>query len=236
MSTARINRRVVLAMLVHFYTASGLLWAILTAFAIAGNDYRWACIWMVVALIVDSTDGVLARRARVKEVVPGIDGRKLDDIIDYLNYSFLPLLMMGWAGWIPEPRVLWMLIPLLASIFAFCNTRAKEEDAGFFVGFPSYWNVVSIYVAVWLSKYSPGITLFFILLFTVMTVMPLRFVYPSHARRWRAFFIGGALVWVALVFWMLALYPSTPESLVWISLLYPALYMGLSIYLDFSSR
>ena len=125
---------------------------------------------------------------------------------------------------------------MLASIFAFCNRRAKEENAGFFVGFPSYWNVVSIYVAVWLSKYSFNITLFFILLFTVMTVLPLRFVYPSHARRWRAFFIGGALVWVALVFWMLALYPSTPESLVYISLLYPALYLGLSIYLDFSSR
>jgi phosphatidylcholine synthase len=234
--TARFDRKVLFAMLVHMYTASGLLWAILTALAIAGKDYRWACIWMMVALIVDSTDGVLARRAQVKKVLPGIDGRKLDDIIDYLNYSFLPLLMMGWAGWIPEPRVLWILIPLLASVFAFCNKRAKEESAGFFVGFPSYWNVVSIYVAIWLSRYSPGITLFFVLLFAVMTVMPLRFVYPSHARRWRMFFIGGALVWIALVFWMLALYPAVPESLVWISLFYPALYLGLSIYLDFSSR
>jgi phosphatidylcholine synthase len=87
-----------------------------------------------------------------------------------------------------------------------------------------------------LSRYSPGITLFFVLLFSIMTVLPLRFVYPSRARRWRAFFIGGALLWAGSVFWMLWLHPATPEGLVWISLVYPALYLGLSIYLDFSSR
>lgn len=225
-----------MAILVHLYTASGLLWALLTALAIAERDYRWACFWMMIALIVDSTDGSLARRARVKETLPGVDGRRLDDIIDFLNYSFLPLFMLGWAGWVPEPRVFWILIPMLASVFAFCNIRVKEEDTGFFVGFPSYWNVVSIYVALWLSDYSPWITLFFVLLFTVMTLTPLRFVYPSHARKWRGFFVGGAIAWAVLIFFMIAFQPSIPETMVWISLLYPALYLGLSIYLDLGSR
>ena len=80
---------------VHLYTATGLLWGLLTAAAIGQEQYRSAFLWMTLAVVVDATDGFLAQRCRVKEVLPHVDGRKIDDIVDYLNYTFLPVLLSG---------------------------------------------------------------------------------------------------------------------------------------------
>ena len=91
---------------------------------------------MIVAVLIDATDGTFARKFRVKDVVPHIDGRKLDDIVDYLNYTFLPLLMIGSAGWLPQPSWLWASVPLVASVFAFVHTGAKEEIQRFLSRFP----------------------------------------------------------------------------------------------------
>ncbi len=147
---------------------------------------------MIVAVLIDATDGTFARKFRVKDVVPHIDGRKLDDIVDYLNYTFLPLLMVGSADWLPSPTWLWASVPLVASVFAFVHTGAKEETNGFFLGFPSYWNVFAFYTAVWLSGFGQGIVLAIALVLSGLSVLPLRFVYPNRAPRWRALFVGGA--------------------------------------------
>ena len=67
-------------------------------------SFRWSFLLMALATIVDSTDGTLARRVRIKEVVPGFDGRRLDDIIDFLNYTFLPMLLIWRAELLPPGR------------------------------------------------------------------------------------------------------------------------------------
>src|SRR3954451_21335273 len=82
---------------VHAYTALGLVAAAAIAVLLVrgGADaYRWSFVLMLVATLVDSTDGTLARRVRVREVLPGFDGRKLDDITDFLTYTFLPLMLI----------------------------------------------------------------------------------------------------------------------------------------------
>ena len=38
----------------------------------------------------------------------------------------------------------WLLAPLLASAYGFCRKQAKTDD-GYFLGFPSYWNIVAFY-------------------------------------------------------------------------------------------
>ena len=85
---------------VHGYTALGLVAAaIIATLLVRGGAaaYGWSFLLMALATIVDATDGTLARRVRIKEVVPGFDGRRLDDIIDFLNYTFLPILLI-WRG------------------------------------------------------------------------------------------------------------------------------------------
>jgi phosphatidylcholine synthase len=69
------RRQKLLAYAVHAYTAMGLLCGALIAADILGQNYRGAFIWMIVAVLIDATDGTFARKFRVKDVVPHIDGR-----------------------------------------------------------------------------------------------------------------------------------------------------------------
>ncbi len=136
----------VLGWCVHGYTASGLVAAGLIAVLLVrgGPDaFRWSFLLMVIATIVDSTDGTLARKIRIKEAVPSFDGRRLDDIVDFLTYTFLPLLLIYRAKILPEGQEAWLLLPLLASVYGFCQVQAKTDD-GYFLGFPSLWNLVAL--------------------------------------------------------------------------------------------
>src|SRR5215210_6256717 len=89
------------AWLVHAYTASGAVLAFAAVLATFQDRFRAAFVLLIASTIVDATDGILARRARVKEVTPGFDGARLDDIVDYLTFVFVPLLILYRAGHLP---------------------------------------------------------------------------------------------------------------------------------------
>src|SRR5918994_7454299 len=86
---------------VHAYTASGAVMAFAGVLAVIDGRFRDAFLWMIAATIVDGTDGALARLARVKEFTPSFDGARLDDIVDYLTFVFLPILLLYQAGDLP---------------------------------------------------------------------------------------------------------------------------------------
>jgi phosphatidylcholine synthase len=142
--------------------------------------------------------------------------------------------MIASAKWLPAPAWLWICIPLIASAFAFVHAGAKEEADGFFRGFPSYWNVHAFYTAVWLVQYGPGVVLAITLFLSGLSLLPVRFVYPNRAPRWRLLFVWGGLAWIALVVAMLWFDSPAPVSrlLLWISLVYPVSYTVASLYLD----
>src|SRR4051812_4641614 len=93
-SPAQPSRFRVLAALVHAYTASGAVLAFIGVGAVLRNDARLAFLMMFAATVVDATDGVLARLVRVKEVLPDVDGARIDDIVDYVTFVFLPMLLI----------------------------------------------------------------------------------------------------------------------------------------------
>jgi phosphatidylcholine synthase len=220
---------------VHAYTASGVAFAFAAAIELCSADPSPVRFFLynVAAVFVDATDGPLARAWQVKKWAPTIDGRTIDDIVDYLTFTFLPLLLIWRMGWIPEPRLLWVVPALMASLFGFANTGAKDEGAGFFLGFPSYWNVVAVYAGIAHHFLGPWINAALLVALAVLTVLPVRFIYPNLAPRpWKVPLLGGAVVWLAILVWMLADYPSPPGWLVWLSLVYPALYTALSIHLS----
>ena len=224
---------------VHGYTACGLICALLTLKATLQSDYPTAFVWMIVAVLIDATDGPLARKFRVKQTVPIIDGSKLDDIVDYLNYTFVPLLMIGLAGWLPEPAWLWVSVPLVASAFGFSHTGAKEAEGGFFLGFPSYWNIVAFYTAIWFHEFGSHFVLGLILLLSGLTVLPVRFVYPNRAPRWKGLFVGGGVLWLAVICVLiaqLAEHNTCDLTLILTSMIYPVFYFSASAYLDVITR
>lgn len=220
---------------VHLYTSTGVVCALMAAIEICLPlpDSRTVFLWLLLAVFIDATDGPLARHFEVQRRLPSISGRKIDDIVDYLTFTFLPLLLVWRMGWIAGPGVLWISVALVASLFGFANEKAKEEDAGFFRGFPSYWNVYAFYAGVsnwWLGPV-PGTVLLVAL--AVMTVMPVRFLYPNLAPRpWRKVLLAGAAVWTLLLAGMLPLYPEAPLWLLALSLVYPVFYVLLSLRLS----
>src|SRR5205823_9533948 len=141
---------------------------------------------------IDATDGWLARRARVREVLPRFNGRALDDLIDFHTYTSLPLLLLWRAGVLPG-GVAWLLVlPLLASAYGFSQVDAKTDD-GFFLGFPSYSNIVAFYVYV--LHPAPVVTASIIAVLSVLTFVPTHYIYATRGGPFAWTINVGSAIW-----------------------------------------
>jgi phosphatidylcholine synthase len=224
---------------VHLLTASGVLVAFQAVAEIfrADTDPRRVFLWLGLAVVIDAVDGPFARRWRVKQTVPQIDGRTIDDIVDYLTFTFIPLLLMWRMNWVPGPAALWIAPALVASLLGFANVAAKQESGGFFLGFPSYWNVVAMYAGIAFAYWGPWVPGLVTVALAALTVAPVRFVYPNLAPApWRVAVLGGAVAWTVLLVLLLPGYPRPPVLLVLASLVYPVFYVVLSALLDRRAR
>jgi phosphatidylcholine synthase len=221
--TQRHTTRRALAWGVHLYTALGLvLAAVATTLVLSGTEegFRTAFGLLLLATLVDATDGWMARRVRVAEALPDFDGRRLDDIIDFHTYTSIPLLLIWRANLLPGRSGWVLLLPLLASAFGFSRRDAKTED-GFFLGFPSYWNVVAFYLfflqpPLWLS-------VAVLVGFAALTVLPSRYLNLSAAGSFLPL-LAMAGVWMLLIAAILA-DVVVGRGWVLISLLFPAAYL-----------
>jgi len=224
---------------VHVYTASGVGLAFLAAVEICAPapDPRHCFILLFAAVFIDATDGFFARRWHVKQWAAAIDGRTIDDIVDYLTFTFLPLLLMWRMEWLPQPAALWAIPALIASLFGFANREAKDEAHGFFLGFPSYWNVVAFYAGLFGGRDAAPITGLLTLALALLTVMPIRFLYPNLTPSpWRVIVLLGALLWSVALIVLLVNYPHGLRWLALLSLSYPAFYTILSSVLYRGTR
>jgi phosphatidylcholine synthase len=189
---------------------------------------------LAAAVLVDATDGALARRARVKEVLPQFDGTRLDDIVDYLNYAFVP----AFFAWRQElfPRDFAFAVaalPVLASAYGFCQAAAKTPDH-FFTGFPSYWNVVVYYLYV--LELPAWANAAVVAVLAVLVFVPTAYLYPSRSPvlQTSMLFFGG--IWGATVFYTILELPEPTRPLVWASLAYPVYYLVASVRIHFRRR
>ena len=215
---------------VHLYTASGSVLGLLIVLAAFEGDVE-AALWLGLAtLFIDGTDGMLARRFQVKESIPWFDGALLDNIVDYLTYVFAPVVLLWTTGHLPEGAPGWALaaLPLLASCYQFCRVDAKTADH-FFLGFPSYWNVVAFYVIV--LDTSELVTAVSIVVFAVLVFVPIRYLYPSRMRALRGLTLALSLVWLITYAVLVVQLPDPNPVVVAISLAYVVYYWGLSLWM-----
>src|SRR5690606_19015220 len=132
-----LSVKTVAAYAVHVLTASGIIFMLLAAAELMASAprVRLLVVWLIAATLVDAVDGPLARWAQVKRYAPDIDGRTIDDIVDYLGFTFVPLLLIWRMAWVPGDdavRGIFVAIPMIASLLGFANTAAKDESGGFF--------------------------------------------------------------------------------------------------------
>lgn len=187
------------ALLVHFLTATGAVFAMLAMLAAVEREWDMMFLWLVVAFAVDGIDGPLARRYQVQTHAPLFDGVLLDLIIDYLTYVFIPAfalfksgLLPGWTGWFA------IIVITYTSALYFCDTRMKTKDNSF-SGFPGCWNMLVL--VLFALKPSFWIILLLVVVLAAAMFMPLKFIHPVRTERWRALSLPIAFAWTFFAGW-----------------------------------
>jgi len=161
----------------------------------------------------------------VREVLPFFGGRRLDGMVDYLHYVIVPVVFLGAAGYL-HPAV--AAAPILASAYGFSQEEAKTED-DFFLGFPSYWNIVALYV--WLLDVSELTATLVVVALAIGVFVPFKYLYPSKMPTGKWLMVVLGVVWiVAVAVATVAREATAPWRVAEISLAYPALYLALSFW------
>lgn len=220
----------ILAWAVHAYTASGALIGLLAIELAAQHRFRGSFIMMAIATVIDSSDGILARRLEVKTRIPNFDGALLDNIVDYLTYVVVPAYLMLCAGMLPAGIFGYAIAAavLLSSAYGFCQTNAKTPDH-FFLGFPSYWNLVAFYL--YCFGLSPALNAAILAGFALMVFVPIKYIYPSRTELLRRLTVSLGVIWGALVIYLLATLSSPNQFVVWLSFTYIGYYLIMSVVL-----
>jgi len=214
------------ALSVHLLTASGVVFGFWSLLMILEGEAAYSLWLLALAAAIDSIDGTLARKANVTLHTPHIDGALLDNLVDYITWVFLPVI---WGYVFLNIPFIVCSIVVLASLFGFSHTQSKTED-NFFRGFPSYWNLLILYLYVfdteaWLSS-------LILVLFALLVLAPVKLIYPSRTTVLKKTTLVLSIPFSIMIIAMLALLDETP---LWISsgsLYYPLYYTVLSFYLQ----
>jgi phosphatidylcholine synthase len=220
----------------HLYTALGAGTALMAVLALERGDVRETFLWLVVATAIDATDGVLARALRVKERLPWFDGGKVDDLVDYLTYVFVPALVVVKAGLVPSSLAIPIAVAMLvSSAYGFSRDDAKIASTDyFFTGFPSYWNIMVAYL--YAGEMPAAVNAAILLVLVVLVFVPVRYVYPSRTKTWRTATLALCTTWAACFTWTIWRLPETDGPWLWLSLVFPAYYLVLSLKLSAADR
>lgn len=215
---------------VHFYTSLGLICSFIAMGALMAGDVKLCAIILAVSNIIDATDGTLARAWNVKKWAASFDGRKLDDITDYINYTFIPVifayrfhLVEGWGL-----AVLGFV--LILSAYGFCQIAAKTND-GYFTGFPNFWNILVLYL--YLFRFPVSVNAIILLVFGFLIFIPVKFISYS-TKQFRLITALFSLIYAVIVIIILVTLDHVDMRLVWLSLVGPLYYVIASAYLNLS--
>ena len=181
------------AILVHFFTASGVVFGFLALLSAINNNFPACIFWLAVALLVDGFDGTLARRYKVDVFTPNIDGTVLDNIIDFFTYVIVPVFMIYNFNFLSNTFALPVsFLILLVSCFTFINKDLKTDDY-YFTGFPALWNMLVLYL--YILESSQLTNLITILFLCIMTFVPMKFVHPLRVVHLRKTSMIMVLLW-----------------------------------------
>ncbi|MCB0607661.1 MAG: hypothetical protein H6562_24195 [Lewinellaceae bacterium] len=198
--------RILAAWGVHLFTAGGLLAGFMALLAVADRDWRTAIGWLLLAQFIDGIDGTFARMVRVWEVLPNFSGKTLDYVIDFATYAIIPAyfffesdLTTGAGTWIGT-------FAILLSSALYYGKEGMVADEQYFVGFPVLWNWVVFYLIL-VFDLAPAWNLILVILFAVLHFVPIKFAYPSRARRFKWLTLGFSALTIIAILVLLWHYP-----------------------------
>ena len=219
-----------LAWFVHIYTAIGGVFGVFAMIYAAQGEISTSFILLIISLVFDTTDGVMARKFHVREILPDIDGVEMDNVIDILTYAWVPILIIYQIDVLPHPALL--VIPTLASLYYYAQANPKSED-NFFLGFPVYWNVVALY----LYLFMPGelVSTIILIIPAILSFIPTRYLYPSKNKYlWKTSWLLCG-IWFSMVSYILFA-NTTSTAIIIASLFFPVYYILLSFWCEYKAR
>src|SRR5215510_15898911 len=225
-------RAILPAAAVHCLTALGAVCALLALRAALAEEWVALFVWLGIALLIDGVDGTLARLTNIATVLPRFSGERLDLIIDYLTYVFVPAFALLLGGYLEGSLgVLLAALILLSSLFHFSDTESKTADYCF-VGFPALWNVVAFYA--FALELPQWLAVALVTACIVLTFVPRRWAHPLRTPLLRPVTVLVLLAWGSAA--VLTLWHGFPASgLVKAILILAAVYMlGLVLFRSFA--
>ena len=166
------------AFLVHLFTGSGIIFSFLALISVIEGYKLQTFIFLGIALIIDIIDGTLARKYKTKIFFPNIDGKTLDTIIDYINYIFIPCIMLYKFSYLPQNlKIIIPIIILCISMYSYINIKLIDSSFSY-VGFPSIWNVVVLYLEI--LSFDEVVNLLIILFFIFLKFIPFKVFHPMR--------------------------------------------------------
>jgi len=179
---------------VHLFTISGVLLSFLALVASIEQNLELVFFYLALALFIDGIDGSLARMVDVKRHTPHINGENLDNIIDYLNYVFVPVFVIYWLDFVPAGlEIISAFIILAVSCYTFANSNIKTSDF-YFSGFPALWNIVILYF--YILDTDPFLNFFTICLLAIFTFIPIKYLHPFRVKRFRLVSLSVLGIWM----------------------------------------
>jgi phosphatidylcholine synthase len=186
---------------VHAFTSSGLITGFLALIAIGEKNWSVAFLWLFVSLVIDGVDGSLARLFKVKEVLPSMDGKNIDFVIDFANYAIVPAYFFYMAEMVPQSWMFPCLTLILLSSALYYGKDGMVADEQYFVGFPVLWNIVVFY-CFFIFQNNLELNVAIVVIFAILHFVPVKYAYPSRSKKYfwlhlivsLSWFIGAGLV------------------------------------------
>ena len=180
----------------HGLTASGAAFALLALVAAAERNWPLMFVWLGIALVVDGIDGSIARAVDVARVLPRWSGDRLDFVVDFVTYVFVPAYALAHSGLMPPGTGIPAGIVIVMSGALYFADREMKMTDNCFRGFPALWNVAAFYLL--LVRPGPWLGFAIVIALAVLTFARFPFIHPLRVARLRPLNIALVVAWLVL--------------------------------------
>lgn len=215
---------------VHAFTASGLLSAFMALLAAVDEDWRACMFWLLLCFVIDGVDGTFARLFKVREVLPHVQGKYIDYVIDFFTYVILPAYLFYQTTSLSRGMLLTATFAmLLSSALYYGIENMTSADGKHFMGFPALWNLVVYLLIFVFPDLSPTLTFCVIILLAIGHFVPILFAYPSQGGRWWPITLAATCIFIGAAIINVWYYPKAMAWSRWLSIISASYFVVLSL-------
>ena len=224
--------RRILAWSVHVFTSLGLLAAFMAIIALDEGDWRACFLWLLVSFFIDGIDGTLARLFQVENVLPSMDGKNIDYVIDFTTYALIPAIFFYKADMVEAHLMIPSIVFILISSALYYGKKGMVEDDQYFIGFPVLWNFV-VFFQFFIFQNNQTLNFYSVIVIAIMHFVPLKYAYPSRARRYFFLHLAVSIVSILSAVYILYIYDQRSAVVEWVPIIGGAYFVLFAIYETF---